>query len=123
MLSDPMLTNGDRQRLAGILALLSSDRAGERDAAAHAATRFLKARALQWRDVLDVPASRSERLEDLATNWREVATACADNGRDLLTDWEYRFCRTLSGFERCSPKQLSILARLVDRLAAEGVMP
>jgi hypothetical protein len=116
----PLLSAGDRQRLARLLGMVGSNHDGEALNAARLADRLVRDRGARWSDVLDTQAP--ERLEDIASNWREVATACADNGRDLMTDWEYRFCRTLSGFERCSAKQLSILTRLVDRLAAEGVM-
>jgi hypothetical protein len=114
--SDPAVLNpADRARLAGILGLLSSDKAGERDAAAHAATRFLTARDLRWSDVLDVPRADG-LLDDLAGRWRDVAATCVLRGGGVLTPWEFSFCRKLVGFPRCSDKQLEILRRLLDKI-------
>jgi hypothetical protein len=113
--SDLTLNPADRARLAGILGLLASDKPGERDAAAHAAIRFLKARDLRWSDILDVPAADG-LLDDLAGRWREAAATCVLRGPGVLTPWEIGFCRSLTGFSRCTDKQLGVLRRLVDKV-------
>jgi hypothetical protein len=121
--SDPAVLNpADRARLAGILGLLSSTVAGERDAAAHAATRFLKARDLRWSDILDV-APADGLLDDLAGRWRDAAATCVLRGSGgILSPWELGFCRSLVSFSRCSDKQLEVLRRLVDKLMLAEVM-
>jgi len=52
------LSPHDRRRLAGVLARLSSNHAGERDAAALLASRIVRDRDVTWLDVLraDLPA-------------------------------------------------------------------
>jgi hypothetical protein len=118
MQADPVtLNSADRAKLVGILGLLSSDKAGERDAAAHAASRFLKARDLQWADILGVPPP------DPIETWRQEAMTCARYGAGILSPWELNFCRSLSGFSNVSPKQLVALRRMLDKLTLAGAMP
>ena len=106
----------ERTKLAKMLGMLWSDHPGERDAAAHAATRFLKARALRWSDVLSPPSSRDQGLDDLAGHWREAAATCALRGAGILTPWELGFARNLVSFSRCTDKQLGVLRRLIDKV-------
>ena len=106
----------ERTKLAKMLGMLGSDHAGEREAAAHAATSFLKARGLCWLDVLWPPSSRDEGLGDLAGHWREAAATCALHGTGILTPWELAFTRNLVSFSRCTDKQLGVLRRLIDKV-------
>jgi hypothetical protein len=112
----------ERTKLAKMLGMLGSDHAGEREAAAHAATSFLKARGLCWEDVLSPPSSGDQGLYDLAGRWREAAATCALRGAGILTPWEFDFARNLVSFSRCTDKPLGVLRRLIDKvLLAEAV--
>ena len=76
----PTLNAIDRAKLASILGLLDSDKAGEVAAAAYAAVRFIKTRDLRWADVLDAPISTTP----LGT-WKDVAQYCVRYGRGTLS--------------------------------------
>jgi hypothetical protein len=68
------LTAADRAKLGAILGRLGSDHAGERDAAALAANRFILARDMTWPDVLAGGITRDEVLIDfIAERMREHA--------------------------------------------------
>jgi hypothetical protein len=112
-------------KLAAILSLLSSDKPGEVAAAAAAATRFLRARDIVWRDVLVAAptpvAPRQFTLFDAwPTRWRAAAHVCLQAPVDLVRGSDRRFLQTIVRYERRpSLKQLDWLARIVaDVLAA-----
>lgn len=110
------LDDDDRDRLVKLLGLLGSDHAGERDAAANAASRFLRARKLMWRDVIAPPPSLPPpRLYAERLDWRGVARACAMRDCEL-SDWESGFVRNVIGLAHPSPKQEIVLLRIARRL-------
>lgn len=117
----------DRRRLAAVLELLSSDKAGERQAAAEAAHRLVRQSGARWADVLtDNPEApwlrvqrRQTRVEGFPyarwPDWRAAAAACRQH-RDLFTQWEADFLESLARFPRISTKQSAVLHRLAGRL-------
>ena len=107
------LAKAERSRLAKILELLGSDHAGERDAAALAAHRFVQQRAMRWRDVVE-PAAIEKHLPELGT-WRQTAAACLER-RGSLRPWEAGFLADLPGFRRLSVKQRYALKTIADRV-------
>jgi hypothetical protein len=116
----PELTKVETIRLARILALLSSDKPGERDAAAHAATRFIQARNLQWPDIITPALPTPEPGTDpIGGDWRRTAAACRRYPH-LLNRWEAGFLAGLQRFPRLSRKQRSALLKIVVRLRACG---
>jgi hypothetical protein len=58
------LNAADRGKLAAILGRLGSDHAGERDAAALTATRFIGSKGMTWADVLAGSMTLEEALAD-----------------------------------------------------------
>jgi hypothetical protein len=107
------LSLSDRVRLAKLLSLLGSDHAGERDAAALVAHRFIRDRGLTWQNVLE-----PEAAPDANRNfepWRQTVAACLRQPGSLR-QWEGGFLRSLSGFARISPKQRSVLAQTAERV-------
>jgi hypothetical protein len=129
MAPDNRLSTAEIDKLCAILALLTSDKAGEACAAAAAATRFLAARGLTWRDLL-VPAlsqpeaaARSEVFDNWPRHWRAAVDACRQ-APVALSDWDRRFLTTVAGYEhRPSDRQLDILATIVGNVLAAGGAP
>jgi hypothetical protein len=120
--NDPALNPAERARLAAILGLLSSDKPGERDAAAHAATRFIQVRNLQWPDiitsVLPTPGVDPD-IDPIGVDWRRTAAACSRYPL-LLNKWEAEFIAGLPRFPRLTAKQRECLLKIVVRLRACG---
>jgi hypothetical protein len=103
----------DRTRLAKLLGLLGSDHAVERDAVSLTAYRLICKRCLTWADVLassEIAANRNAMQP-----WRETAADCLRQPGSLRS-WEHDFLRSLSGFERISPKQKSVLDQIAGRI-------
>ena len=122
------LTAADRDRLAKILGLLSSDRAGEVVAAGAAATRLIRERGLQWSDVVaPAVAPQSARPDsgqpwpsrNAPLSWREAVRACQRRA-DLLSPWEANFIAGLMGRRSLSPKQLTILDGIAAKVSSAG---
>lgn len=116
----PDLSADDRRRLAGVLARLASDHAGERDAAANLATRIVRDRNVNWLDVLQPDPPAQER-----STW-------PPGGGDLvvclrwlgeLSPWETGFVLDLRQKHRCplSPAQAAKLHQIADALRARGL--
>jgi len=99
----------DRERLVSVLNLLSSDKAGERDAAGLAACRLLRARGLGWSDVVVLPAKSA----DDTVPWRSVVEQCLASPH--CTPWERSFLESLCGFRRLSEKQHAVLSRIAAK--------
>ncbi len=106
-----------RNRLAKLLALLGSDKAGERDAAGLAAHRMLQQHDLTWSDLL-VPAP-VER-EPLHSTWRGVCAELAARP-DGLRPWERHFVTDLPKFPRLSSKQRYLLQEIAARVLGRTV--
>lgn len=116
------LSPDDRRRLAGVLARLSSDYAGERDAAALLASRIVRDRDVTWLDVLraDLPA----RAPD-AAGPRHNAAPSSDLALCLrhlnqLNGWEQQFARSLATVMRRTPGQARKLAEIAGALRKNG---
>jgi hypothetical protein len=102
-----ILSLPERDRLIAILSRLHSNYEGERQAAALAAVRFLKARDLQWQQVIAPPASTD--------SWKDTATACLQLPAKLSA-WEISFLRNLLRLNHLSAKQRACLVRIADRV-------
>ena len=122
------LSDTEITKLCAILALLSSDKSGEVQAAGAAATRFLQQRNLQWRDLLvpilpkpDAPP-RFDLFADWPARWRAAGHFCWQAPEWILSDWDSRFLATIAGYaHRPSDRQLDILATIVGNVLAAGV--
>lgn len=108
-----VLPQVDRTRLAKLLGLLGSDHPGERDNAAIAAARLVRARGLTWPQVLNPPAA-DKPLPELGT-WRDTVAACLARPGSLRA-WEVGFLRDLPQFRRLSVKQRYCLKEIADRV-------
>jgi hypothetical protein len=124
----PALNAADRQRLAAILGRLGSDHAGERDAAALTATRFLRTRDLQWSDVIGAPALPPRQqpaslvLVDWPARWRGAVQLCLTAVG--LTEWQREFLHTIATYaHRPSSRQLEILKAIAEHVLGAGGVP
>ena len=100
-------------KLAKLLAMLGSDHAGERDAAALAAHRIVVSAGLTWKQVV-TPAPIEKPLPDLGT-WRATVARCLEHPGSLRP-WEVSFLRDLPAFRRLSVKQRYCLKEIADRV-------
>ena len=107
----------ERTRLAKLLSLLGSDKAGERDAAGLAAHRLLQRHQLTWADLLARPPVKREPF---IGTWR---TTCAELAarRGLLRPWERKFVEDLPAFPRLSSKQRYVLKAIAERVLGSTV--
>ena len=108
------LPPADRHRLASILGLLGSNHAGERDAAALAADRFVRTRGIAWPDLLAGEPAASNRAEPVNTVQADIALCRQHPG--LLTQWERDFLRTLKPERGISLKQRGVLAVMARKV-------
>jgi hypothetical protein len=106
------LPAADRSRLVKVLALLDSPREGERDAAALAAARLLKAAGVSWAQIL---APAPVKREPLFSTWRTTCAELAQRPGDLRA-WERKFVADLPGFPRISTRQRYVLKEIADRV-------
>jgi hypothetical protein len=111
------LPTRERNRLAKLLALLGSDKAGERDAAGLAAHRLLQQHGIAWSDLL-VPAPAKREL--LHSTWRRVCAELAARP-DGLRPWERLFVTDLPKFPRLSSKQRYVLYEIAARVLGRPV--
>jgi hypothetical protein len=127
------LTPATAERVVRICGLLTSNYAGEVANAASLATRIFEEHGWSWEQVVRTgiaappPPQPHHRPapppQYRPVDWRAAATACLRRA-DLLTAWEQDFVASLRGFQRLSPKQEALLARLVERVfAATGGAP
>lgn len=116
------LSPDDRRRLAGVLARLSSNHAGERDAAALLASRIVRDRDVTWLDVLraDLPAHTpaAANPHHNAPSGSDLALSLRHIGR--LNGWEQQFVRSLATVMRRTPGQARKLAEIADALRKNG---
>jgi hypothetical protein len=103
-----------RTRLAKVLSLLSSDKPGERDAAAQ---RILAKAGLSWDDI--IAAAPAPHREPRIGTWR---TTCAElqKHQGSLRPWERGFVRDLPNFQRLSTKQRYVLNEIAERVLRSG---
>jgi hypothetical protein len=107
------LAKVDRIRLAKLLALIGSDHAGERDAAALAAHRLVQSRGMTWGDVMQPPAIE-KALPELGT-WRVTVAQCLVCPGSLRP-WERTFLADVTQFRRLSTKQRYCIKTIADRV-------
>jgi hypothetical protein len=106
------LPAASRSKLTKLLALLDSNHAGERDAAALAAVRLIKAAGLSWAQILAAPAVKREPL---FSTWRATCAELAKRPGSLRP-WERAFVVDLPAFPRISTKQRYILGEIAARV-------
>ncbi|HEY8872963.1 MAG TPA: hypothetical protein VIM52_08025 [Stellaceae bacterium] len=104
----------DRDRLAKLLGMFSSDSDGEIVNAARMAERLRRQSGLTWHDILrPVPEPRREREVESVDDALDLCEAYAD----LLTDWERRFISTLRRQRTpISPKQVAIIEQILGKV-------
>jgi hypothetical protein len=107
----------DRARLAKVLPLPGSDKAGEVTAAAAAAHRILVKAGLTWSDILSLNAP--EHQEPLRGTWRATCSELQKHEGDLRP-WERGFVADLPRFQRLSTKQRYCLNEIASRVLARG---
>ena len=115
----------DRRKLVGILSRLASDFDGERAAAGLLATRLLRARGLQWDEVIGIALPPPRRDPWAGTPpppfpWRMQAAGCRARP-DLLSAREMEFLDSLQRWTGAlTGKQSAWLARIAAKVRAAG---
>jgi hypothetical protein len=100
-----------RAKLAKVLPLLGSDKAGEVVAAAAAAHRILVKAGLSWPEILALEPHRGEPLLGVG---RQTCAQLQKRPGDLRV-WERKFVSDLPRFHGISTKQRYILAEIATR--------
>jgi|tagenome__1003787_1003787.scaffolds.fasta_scaffold20702372_2 hypothetical protein len=127
----------ERTRLVKLLAMLSSNHSGERDAAGLAAHRLVMNAGMTWQDVLTPqiehhrrkPEPEPERDEpepdwppprptNAYTSWRRTVTACL-NYPDLLTQWELHYLRDIWHRRGLTRRQQEVLGGIAERVLVQ----
>lgn len=113
------LRPGELQKLSAILGRLGSDFAGERDAAALAASRFLRDRKLIWDQVLGAEPVVTATDPGGTRYWKDTAEQVLARHSRALSEWELQFVQDVLRRGRApSPRQE---AKLRDIAAKTGV--
>jgi hypothetical protein len=114
-------------KLAKICSLLGSHHDGERSAAAHAATKLLRAQGLSWEDVFTpaLPAPPQWPVHREPTYQASVMSHAAKvrHARrypERLTNWEVTFLADLGRCRSLSPKQAVALDRIMAKVPLAG---
>jgi len=123
----------DRDKLIKILRMFSSDHDGEVASAARRAHALVKARALDWDDlIIKIHASAGARQERPKPDWEEVVDddeaamirRCAERAM-ALSAWENEFITSISDsileWGKLTPKQHAVLDRIVNKLKLRGI--
>jgi hypothetical protein len=112
-------------KLVKVLGRLGSDYDGEVATAGRKAHALIKGAGLTWDEVINPAALAKPKPEPSRPQrrWREPVSPsdCAALcllWREVLTDWEVDFCRSLVGRQRLSPKQTAVLARIAAKVEA-----
>ena len=105
---------------AKICGLLGSSFDGERAAAAHKATEFLKARGLTWGEFVELALGQAARGGRPGRSWRETVRACLARD-ELISAWERRFLLSIRERSHLTPKQLAVLKRIADNVLGASV--
>ena len=120
------LPTDTRRKLVGVLGMLGSNHAGERDAAAQLANRMIRGAGLTWGELIAVPEPglkyepppyRPPPAPPLG--WRELARRCAAYPL-WLSPWEREFLAGLPRRVRLSGKQAAVLDRIAAHLRRRG---
>ena len=115
------LSPDDRRRLASVLARLSSDHAGERDAAALLASRIVRDRDVSWLDLLrSDPPARTCASDPGRSNAPGSGLALCLRHLGQLNGWEQNFVRFMAAVARRTPGQSRKLAEIADALRKNG---
>lgn len=110
------LSQVDRVRLGKLLAMLGSEHAGERDAAALAAHRLIQKRGITWDQAL-TPRPVEKQLPEMGT-WRTTCRTLLEH-RAQLRAWEVSFLTHLQNFPRISVKQRYVLGEIAKRVLGD----
>lgn len=112
------LTDAQRVRLIGCLRLWQHPETApaERNAAMAGALRILKARDLDWDELIARPLHH----EPLHSTWRGVCAELAARPDDLRP-WERLFVADLPKFSRLSSKQRYVLQEIAVRVLGRPV--
>jgi hypothetical protein len=113
-----------------VLRLLESDVEGEREAAAHAAYRLLKAEGVNLIQALGIDAAphegRGRHPKPQETDawhihrWTRTCRVLLTMHRAELSEWEVSFCSSLLKRNRpLTPKQTDILLRIHGRFVGD----
>ena len=117
------------KRFDAVVALLDSDKSGERSAALDAANRMLTAAGLTWRDLVvsvqrQDDARKDHRLSPecqrafgIGAHWAfcNGAFSRADIV-ELMTEWEYEFLQSIAERDILTEKQAAAFRRVKERL-------
>jgi hypothetical protein len=108
--------------------MFSSDHDGEVASAARRAHSLIKAHALDWDDLIihvgrHGPDQRTARQSDPDGDEAGMIHRCTERGL-CLTAWEQEFIQSISEsileWGRLTPKQRSVLDRIVNKLKLNG---
>jgi len=131
----PSMFEADRDKLIKILRMFSSNHDGEVASAARRAHDLIKARALDWDDlIIRVRNSSSgySHQRQPEPDWEEVVDddeatmirRCAERSA-ALSAWENEFIESISGsileWGKLTPKQHAVLDRIVNKLKLRGI--
>ena len=107
-----------REKLVAILGMLGSDFDGERAAAGHLATEFLRREGFRWDDVIappTLPKTGPQSNDDPDPAWRETVAPCLRH-LPMLTLREVEFLLGASRFPYLSDKQMRWLNSIAKKL-------
>jgi hypothetical protein len=98
-------------KLAKLCGMFGSEYDGERAVAAALADQLVRDLGLTWQQVITVsPWSEPKTIAE------QIGVALAH--AETLSPWERKFVHSISGFQRLSPKQRSVLDSIIGKLRA-----
>lgn len=121
-----MFSGPERTKFVRVLRLLESDQIGEQSAAATTAMRMLRARGLDWDNLIlpalpaplpTAPRGPGARSAESTSTW-SAKIGWLLQRPEFLTEWERDFVKSVSTRGRLSEKQIEVLHRTYDRVAA-----
>jgi len=95
--------------------MFGSDHIGERDTAARTAHQMITDHGMTWEELFTPARIWEEGLTDRATARQCLMWPSA------LTDWEFDFLQKLAGLDQISPKQMSHLYRIAEKVEAVAI--